>query len=580
MIIATAGHIDHGKSSLVKAITGINTDRLPEEKKRGMSIDLGFAYQELENGTTLGFVDVPGHEKFVRNMLAGVTGIDYAILIVAADDGPMPQTIEHLSILDLLGVSEGIVALTKIDRVDNDRLRIVENEVKDILEGTCLKGSDIFKVSTPDGQGIDEIRNHLETMSDLLGDRSINGNFRLAIDRSFTVPGAGVIVTGSVFSGKVAIGDNLILSPQGIHVRVRGIHAQNKESDVGFIGQRCAINITGGQLNKDDIHRGAWLLPKDVHRPISRFDARISVLSNESKPLAHWTPVHVHLGAVEVPGRVAILGQKFINPGESGLVQIVLDRLIGALKGDGFIIRDQSAKRTLAGGRVIDPFSSARGRAKPERLAILNALETDSIIDALLTLTKLLPSGLNFSSFIQLWNLTPDESMAVETSIKLITIKTDDIITVFSPNHFDKISVSILNILRDWHEDNPEKPGPSSDILRKLLSLRLAKGIFNGILKVLVSDEKIIYSGSSFSLPGFENKLNGKDEILWKKIKPLLEKDKFQPPVVHALSDDLKMDARFVQKFLIQIAKLNLVCQVAKNRFLPSICIKRSRRNY
>ncbi|MBT5430108.1 MAG: selenocysteine-specific translation elongation factor [Rhodospirillaceae bacterium] len=574
MIIATAGHIDHGKSSLVKAITGINTDRLPEEKKRGMSIDLGFAYQELENGTTLGFVDVPGHEKFVRNMLAGVTGIDYAMLIVAADDGPMPQTIEHLSILDLLGVSEGIVALTKIDRVDDDRLRMVEDEVNDILEGTCLKGSDIFRVSTPHGQGIDEVRNHLETMSDLLGDRSINGNFRLAIDRSFTVPGAGVIVTGSVFSGKVAIGDNLVLSPQGTHVRVRGIHAQNKESDVGFIGQRCAINITGGQLNKDDIHRGAWLLPKGVHRPIPRFDARISVLSNESKPLAHWTPVHVHLGAVEVPGRVAILGQKFINPGESGLVQIVLDRLIGALKGDGFIIRDQSAKRTLAGGRVIDPFSSARGRAKPERLAILNALDNDSIIDALLTLTKLLPSGLNFSSFIQSWNLTPDESMAVETSIELITIKTDDIITVFSPNHFDKISVSILNILRDWHEDNPEKPGPSSDILRKLLSIRLAKGIFKEILKVLVSDEKIIYSGSSFSLPGFENKLNGKDEILWKKIKPLLEKDKFQPPVVHALSDDLKMDPRIIQKFLVQIAKLNLVCQVAKNRFLLPYALK------
>ena len=568
MIIATAGHIDHGKSSLVKALTGINTDRLPEEKKRGMSIDLGFAYQELENGTTLGFVDVPGHEKFVRNMLAGVTSIDYAILIVAADDGPMPQTIEHLSILDILGISEGIVALTKIDRVDDDRLRIVEKEVKNILEGTSLQGSDIFRVSSPHGLGIEEVRSHLETMSDLLEDRSIKGNFRLAIDRSFTVPGAGLIVTGSVFAGKVEIGDNLVLSPQGTHVRVRGIHAQNRESDIGCIGQRCAINITGGQLNKDDIHRGTWLLPKSIHRPIPRFDARISVLSNESKPLAHWTPVHVHIGALEVPGRVAILGQKFINPGESGLVQIVLDRLIGALKGDGFIIRDQSARRTLAGGRVIDPFSSARGRAKPERLVILNALENNAIIEVLLNLIKLSPLGLNFSSFIRAWNLTVEEALVLEESVETIVIKTEDTDTVFSPNHFDKISVSILNILGDWHLENPEKPGPSSDIIRKLLSIRLAKDIFKGVLKVLVSDGKIIYSGSGFSLPGFENKLNGKDDILWKKIKPLLEKDKFQPPVVHALSNDLKMDARLLQKFLVQIAKLDLVCQVAKNRFL------------
>ena len=205
MIIATAGHIDHGKSTLVKAITGIDTDRLPEEKKRGMSIDLGFAYQSLENGRTLGFVDVPGHEKFIKNMLAGVTGIDFAMLIIAADDGPMPQTVEHLAILDLLGVSDGIVALTKIDRVSEERLREVTVEISNTIEGTCFEKSDIFPVSSTTSDGVQEIREHLETMSELLGDPPLKGNFRLAIDRSFTVPGAGLVVTGSVYSGQVNV---------------------------------------------------------------------------------------------------------------------------------------------------------------------------------------------------------------------------------------------------------------------------------------------------------------------------------------------------------------------------------------
>ncbi len=568
MIIATAGHIDHGKTSLVKAITGINTDRLPEEKKRGMSIDLGFAYRATENSRTLGFVDVPGHEKFIKNMLAGVTGIDCAMLIIAADDGPMPQTVEHLAILDLLGVSEGIIALTKIDRVSQERLKQVELEISNSIAGTFLENSDVFPVSAITGDGVQNICDYLETMSELLGDRPLAGNFRLAIDRSFTVPGAGLVVTGSVFSGKVNVGDNLILSPQGTHVRVRGIHAQNKESESGVIGQRCAVNITGGQLNKANIHRGGWLLAKEVHDPIPRFDARIRVLSSEVRSLAHWTPVHVHLGAAEVPGRVAILENRSIEPGETGLIQIVLDRRVGALKSDGFILRDQSARRTIAGGRVVDPFSPARGRAKPERIDFLRTMEMDKPDQALAQLLIQSPLGIDLSHFITAWNLTEREQTITFDSTKMVKVGVGSNIIALSPENSDKIGSMILGILETWHANNPDKPGPGFDALRKFLKPRVPLVVSEGVLRSLVAEKKIIHLGANYCLPGFESKLNSKDDVLWKRILPILENGYMQPPVVHALSEELKLDPRILEKFLIRSAKLGLVCQVAKNRFL------------
>jgi selenocysteine-specific elongation factor len=568
MIIATAGHIDHGKTSLVRAITGVDTDRLPEEKKRGMSIDLGFAYQPIENGKTLGFVDVPGHEKFIRNMLAGVTGIDYAMLIIAADDGPMPQTIEHLAILDLLGVSEGIVALTKIDREETDRLKEVKGEIEDVLAGTCLEGADILPVSAITGDGVQEVREHLEAMSELLGDREIAGNFRLAIDRCFTVPGAGLVVTGGVFSGQVTVGDQLILSPQGTRVRVRGIHAQNKESETGVVGQRCAVNITGGELNKADVHRGGWLLAESVHDPVPRFDARLRVLPSESKPLKHWTPVHVHLGAAEVPGRVAVLEEKSIAPGESGLVQIVLDRRIGALRGDGFIIRDQSAQRTIAGGRILDPFGPARGRAKPERIAFLNAMEGEDAEGALAQLLGQSPAGVDLANFSTAWNLTADDQRALWASVDMNKVGPDGKSVGLSPKHFSAIGSTTIEVMQDWHGKNPDRPGPGVDALRRMLPDRVPLPVFEGVLESLVAENKIMHLGASYCLPGFEPTLDTKDAAMWKRVMPILEDGYTKPPVVHALSEELSLDPRLLEKFLIRSAKLGLVCQVAKNRFL------------
>ncbi|MGY9014686.1 MAG: selenocysteine-specific translation elongation factor, partial [Rhodospirillales bacterium] len=376
MIIATAGHIDHGKTLLVKTLTGVDTDRLPEEKARGLTIDLGFAYQPLgENGAMVGFVDVPGHERFIRNMLAGVTNIDYALFVIAADDGAMPQTLEHLAILDLLGAYKGVVALTKIDRVDADRVAEVSTQIENLLSTTKLAGIEIMPVSAITGDGIEDLKANLELAAEENKARASDGNFRLSVDRCFTIPGAGIVATGTVFSGKISDDEHAILSPEGIEVRIRRIHAQNMESKTGQAGQRCAINIAGRGLRKVQVHRGDWLVAENAHNPTSRFDARIKLLPGEPRSLKHWTPVHVHLGAGDVPGRVAVLEGRSIEPGDQALVQIVFDRRLNIVKGDKFILRDQTARRTMAGGLVIDPFPPARGRTRPERLALVKAME-------------------------------------------------------------------------------------------------------------------------------------------------------------------------------------------------------------
>ncbi|MBT7758081.1 MAG: selenocysteine-specific translation elongation factor, partial [Rhodospirillaceae bacterium] len=367
MIIATAGHVDHGKTTLVRALTGVDTDRLPEEKKRGLTIDIGFAYQDIGGdgdtgagigtGTVMGFVDVPGHERFVKNMLAGVASIDFALLVVAADDGVMPQTVEHLAILGLLGIKQGAVAITKIDRVDPDRIEAVAEEIEAILAPTFLAGCPLFPVSGEIGTGMAALQQHLEAAARGHAERAVQGNFRLSIDRAFTVPGAGLIVTGAVFSGQVAVGDRLILASQdraeGIEARVRGLRALDREAEVGRAGQRCAINIAGADLHQSVVSRGDWLLAAPIFLPVRKFDARVRVLDSEAKPLAHWTPVHLHLAAADITGRIAVLGERRIMPGEDALAQLVLDAPIGALFGDRFILRDQSAQRTLAGGVVI-----------------------------------------------------------------------------------------------------------------------------------------------------------------------------------------------------------------------------------
>ncbi len=354
MIIGTAGHIDHGKTALVKALTGVDGDRLKEEKARGITIDLGFAYLPVAGHRTLGFIDVPGHERFVHTMLAGASGIDFALLVVAADDGVMPQTLEHLAIIDLLGIRRGLVALTKTDVASPERVADVTARIRQATAGTMLEGADIMPVSSLTGQGIDALRMRLEAAADETADRSNEARFRLAVDRVFTLQGVGVVVTGTVLSGSVHIGDRVLLSPSGLAARVRSIHAQNKPADIGRAGDRCALNLAGDGISKESIHRGDMVLDPELHAPTDRIDARLRLLPSEVKPIKQWFPARLHHASAEVGAHIVLLGDEPIQPGAAADVQIVLDRPIAAAVSDRFVIRDVSAQRTIGGGHFIE----------------------------------------------------------------------------------------------------------------------------------------------------------------------------------------------------------------------------------
>ena len=540
MIVATAGHVDHGKTLLVKALTGVDADRLPEEKRRGMTIDLGFAYKPLPDGM-LGFIDVPGHEDFIHNMLAGVTGIDVALLVVAADDGVMPQTREHATILDLLDVRRGAIALTKIDRADPMRRAAVMEQAQSLFPGAPM-----FPVSSITGEGIDTLRAYLAQAAPE-GPAAAPGNFRLAIDRAFTLPGAGIVVTGTVFAGDIRTGDTMILSPRGTPVRVRSIHAQGRSADGAHAGERAALNISG-DIELADIARGDWILAERAHAPVRKFDARIRIVG----PLAHWTPVHVHLGAADVTGRVAIL--------KDALVQIVLDRPIGALAGDRFILRDQSARRTVAGGRVIDIFPPARGRARPERLAYLQAIEARDPLPAALAAAS---DGVDLARFEQAQNLTADEAAAMRAHAAPVIVEGRG----FAPACWAAIETAILAALKDWHALNPTSPGASEIMLRRMLEPKPSPATLAAAVRALIVQGKIARSHAAIRLATHEIALPPADAALWIKVERALHAAAARPPALAELAQTLGMPPDKLKAFLKRAAKIGLVMQIAENRF-------------
>lgn len=567
MIIATAGHVDHGKTLLVKALTGVDTDRLPEEKKRNLTIDLGFAYMPIAGDKVLGFVDVPGHEKFIRNMLCGVAAIDFVLFIVAADDGPMPQTAEHLAILDMLGVGRGAIALTKIDRVDEDRLAQVTDEIIELFSATSLADAPIMPVSAITGDGIDELRNHLIAVAEDIKPRDGSGNFRLAVDRSFNVTGAGVVVTGTVFSGEVTVGDQVMLSTDGLPVRVRGIHAQDKKSDRGVAGDRCALNITGPDLQLSSVNRGDWIVAVNAHNPVRRIDVELQVTEDEIRPLAHWTPVHVHLGATDVTGRVAILEGRNIQPGETALVQLVLDHDIGAWYGDGLILRDQSAQRTIGGARVIDVFPPNRGRAKPDRLAYLHAMSEPDAPTALAQLLDVSPNGLDLSKFNVCRNMTPAEIDIVGELTPMRLVGETDRQMGFSADHWAMLQRDVVDTLDNWHRSHPDTAGATAPNIASSLTRRMRPDLLAAALPELARDGVIAFDGQRARLPQHAPELAPADAKLWKMVKPLMTSAGSRSITVRDLAQELGFDDRRMATFLTRAARLGFVIQVAKNRF-------------
>jgi selenocysteine-specific elongation factor len=570
MILATAGHIDHGKTALVRALTGVDADRLPEEKRRGLTIDLGFAYANLPDGTELGFVDVPGHERFLPNMLAGVLSIERVLLVVAADDGPRPQTFEHLEILELIGVAELAAVVTKIDRVAPDRVGAVTVEVETLLAAAGFTESLIFPVSSRTGEGIATLTRYLQTSAGFAGSRRaaapISGLFRIPIDRAFTLPGIGLVVTGTVAAGSVMPGDRLIVSPSGIPVRIRGLHAHNRPIKAAATGERCAINISGSFPEGGEPRRGDWILAPELHAPTARFDLFVRTSRFAEAPLRDGLPVHLHLGTTDAIGRAAVLDRRAIGPGESGVVQIDLERPVGALWGDRVVLRDHAARHTLAGGHVVDPFAPRRGRRQPARLAALAALAAP---DPALALTGLLAIDgvVDLPQFALARNLAPAELDTLAQEGGFLRVGPAHASVAVTPARLAALCDKIVVALAAWHRAQPDTLGPNRPALFAQLRREAPEAALDAALSELADAGRAARQGPIWRLPEHRPRLTRADEQLWVRVGQLLAVEELRPPRVRELAAALGLEPDAVARFLARAERLGRVARVADNRF-------------
>lgn len=566
MIVGTAGHIDHGKTALVRALTGVETDRLKEEKARGISIDLGFAYLDVPGAGRLGFVDVPGHERFVHTMLAGAGSIDSALLVVAADDGPMPQTLEHLAILDLLGIRHGLVALTKADLVGPERLTAVTGQIAAALAPTGLAGLDVVPVSARTGAGIDALRERLFAAAQHHAARSDAGLFRLAVDRAFVLPGAGTVVTGTILSGSVGVGDRVSVSPSGLSARIRGIHAQNQPVERSRAGDRCALNLSGEGIARDAIHRGDVVCDPALHAPTGRIDAQATLLPGE-KAVASWMPVRLHHAAASVGGRLVVLESTPLEPSTAGLVQLVLDQPIAAAVGDRFVLRDVSAQRTLGGGRFLDLRPPARRRRAPERLAQLAAAQA-SPREALAGLLALAPHHLDLTAFGRDRALPPEAAEELATELALVRLALPDSVVGFSSDAWTTLRADLEARLAAFHADNPDLMGIGQERLRLSLDLRLTPPVFRPMLQAMARDGRVALEGAWVRLPSHTATLSEVDEIRWRRIPALIGgAERFRPPRVRDIAGVMGLAETDIRRLLKLASRLGRVDEVAHDHF-------------
>ncbi|MDB5655331.1 MAG: selB [Tardiphaga sp.] len=568
MIIGTAGHIDHGKTTLVRALTGVETDRLKEEKARGISIDLGFAYLPSEDGSVLGFVDVPGHERFIHNMLAGATGIDFVMLVVAANDGIKPQTREHLAIIDLLGIERGIVALTKTDLVSPSRQQELAAEIATVLQSTRLADARIVPVSTATGDGIADLRADLLEIARNFGARAADGRFRLAVDRSFTLTGTGTVVTGTVLSGAVAIDDRVTISPSGLSARVRSIHAQNRPSPRGVAGQRCALNLAGDGIAKDAIARGDVVLDPVLHAPTNRIDAELRWLASETKPVVQWMPVRLFHAAAEVGARLILLEDDPIAPGHTGKVQLVLEHAIAAAAGDRFVLRDTTSQRTIGGGTLLDLRAPARKRRTPERLAQLRANALRDPAAAVAALLETAPHYLDLPAFARDRALSAAQLRGIITALSIVTLETPrGSFAMSAPIHL-ALTQALLAKLQAFHADNPDLPGIGLERLRLQLEPRLPAPALLALLYGLVARRAIALDGAWVRLSGHEVRLTDEDETLWARLAPLMSgAERFRPPRVRDIATAQALKEADVRRLLKLLGRMGRVDEVAHDHF-------------
>ncbi len=567
MIVGTSGHIDHGKTALVKALTGVDTDRLKEEKARGITIDLGFAYLPRPDGSVIGFVDVPGHERFIRTMVAGAHGIDFVLLVIAADDGVMPQTREHLEILDLLGLTRGLVALSKADLVDADTLMLRELEIAEALMGTTLEGADVLPVSVVTRMGLRRLTERLDQEAARTSGRDVSRAFRLAVDRSFTLTGTGTVVTGTVVDGSAAVGDQVTVSPSGLPARIRSIHVQNGIAPTARAGDRAALNLAGPGIAKESVGRGDMVLAGSIHAPTSRIDAELRVLAGEKKPLAQWMPVRLHSGTAEVGARVIHLGRP-PEPGQVADVQLVLDHPVAVCDLDRFILRDVSQTRTIGGGRFLDTRAPVRQRRTPERARIRDAMRQTNAAATLSGLLEEPPFALTLPDFLAARCLREAAGSDLINHLDLVELRADGVPHVASRPVLDRRGEEAIVSLQAHHLEHPDQAGMSVDHLRRLVAPRTAAPLFRAILTHLRGTGQIAVDGPWARLPSHTVALTPKDEALWSQIIPLLSgEERFRPPRVRDIATALGLEETAVRMLMRKSQRAGRVDEIAHDHF-------------
>lgn len=565
MIVGTAGHIDHGKTTLTRALTGVDTDRLKEEKARGISIELGYAYTPLSDGEVLGVIDVPGHEKFIRTMAAGVTGIDVALLVIAADDGIMPQTLEHLAILRLLGVQRGVVALTKIDRADANRLAQLEQDIRALLAPTDFATAQIFRTNaTQEGDaGVKVLLHHLSQIAATLPASDERRLFRLGVDRVFTLSGQGTIVTGTALAGSVRVGDTLQLAPGGQPVRVRSIHAQNRSADVGRVGQRLALNLSGAA--KDDIARGSWVVAPALGDCSERVDVQLTLTSDCGLTLKPWSPLHVHLGAAHHTANVVLLDDEVLTPGRTSRVQLVLDAPVHAVPGDRFVIRNAQATATIGGGLVLDPFGLARKRRSAARMAWLDALSAYIANGDIAALLARGPLGLRASTLVRL-SLLPVEQIKTPEGTVEVALQGGDRLLI-AATETQALQARILAALAEFHARAPDDAGPELWRLKRIVSPDMEDRLWSRLIDTLLAEGAIRQRGRSLHLPQHSVELSAEEQALAAPLMASLLAGGFDPPWVRDLMRAHQMPEAEVRRLLLKLSKTGELNQVVKDLF-------------
>jgi selenocysteine-specific elongation factor len=573
-IIGTAGHIDHGKTSLIKALTGEDTDRLKEEKERGISIDLGFAHFDLPDGTQAGIVDVPGHERFIRNMLAGAHGIDLVLFTVAADDGVMPQTEEHLDILHLLGVKSAIFLITKVDLVAPSRAQEVEEEIKILTFETSLENSPILPFSAVTGQGLAELREEIVRKLALVAKPPPKGYFRLPVDRAFLLQGHGVIVTGTALSGEIKTGDHVRALPGGQTFRVRSLQVHNRSVDAAGWGQRVAANLTG--LEKSSVVRGHVVAHEKLTLTTDRFDARLEVRPAATKGIKNHQRVRIHLGTAERLAKLIVLGAKEkLDPKEAAFCQIALGEQLLALRGDHFIVRDETARRTLGGGIVIHPWPRKHKRGEADLEKRLESLCGD---DAPKLIERFMEESDEFATAIaplyHFLNLKEEEvrdRLGRTPNILAISAEGEKLYT--TETKWRALKNKIAQALQEHHAAHALAAGMDMEELRVKLPYEISPRLFRILVEMLESEKSVVRDGSILRLPGHRVELRAAEKTLTEKIKRLLGANSMAPPELRQMEKDLGAERGKVAEVVRVMEREKSIVRVATDLYFLADCV-------